>query len=130
MAASTGVIYCNNSKPYLFNIGYNVINISVPDGKLTITGPVVRDYYNNDNGSRNSTATRDITRALNEYFNVSFIENKFYSIGCDNLATINGFCNGSSKSRLHGSEEVSRGDSVDVLIMRWDGLDHELDLGR
>ncbi|KAF4398398.1 hypothetical protein G4B88_025377 [Cannabis sativa] len=75
---------------------YNVMNISVPDGKLTITGPVVRDCYSSDNGSRNSTPTRDITRALNEYFSVSFIENKFYSIGCDNLATINGFRNGNS----------------------------------
>ncbi|KAF4379307.1 hypothetical protein F8388_013525 [Cannabis sativa] len=72
------------------------MNISVPDGKLTITGPVVRDCYSSDNGSRNSTPTRDITRALNEYFSVSFIENKFYSIGCDNLATINGFRNGNS----------------------------------
>ncbi|KAF4376932.1 hypothetical protein F8388_022648 [Cannabis sativa] len=89
-------IYCKNSKPYLFNTSYNVMNISVPDGKLTITGPVVRDCYSSDNGSRNSTPTRDITRALNEYFSVSFIENKFYSIGCDNLATINGFRNGNS----------------------------------
>ncbi|KAM6575473.1 hypothetical protein CsatA_023800 [Cannabis sativa] len=89
-------IYCKNSKPYLFNTSYNVMNISVPDGKLTITGPVVRDCYSSDNGSRNSTPTRDITRALNEYFSVSIIENKFYSIGCDNLATINGFRNGNS----------------------------------
>ncbi|KAF4379308.1 hypothetical protein F8388_013526 [Cannabis sativa] len=83
-------IYCKNSKPYLFNSGFSVSKLSVAAGEVTLMLPIAQDCYT-ENGTQLKNNVSDFNQAFNQYFSVSFVRNKFYSIGCDNLATINGF---------------------------------------
>ncbi|XP_062093512.1 wall-associated receptor kinase 2-like [Humulus lupulus] len=82
-------IHCLKSTPYLFNSSFEVKDISVLKGEVTIILPIAQDCYS-ENGTQLTNGTRDVTRSLNEFFSVSYNKNKFYSIGCDNSATITG----------------------------------------
>ncbi|XP_030480238.1 wall-associated receptor kinase-like 22 isoform X2 [Cannabis sativa] len=83
-------ISCTDSTPYLFSSAFNVSKITVVDGEVTIMLAVAKDCYSKD-GKQLTPDVSDFTQGLNEFFSVSFLRNKFYSIGCDNLATINGY---------------------------------------
>ncbi|XP_062096750.1 putative wall-associated receptor kinase-like 16 isoform X1 [Humulus lupulus] len=85
-------IYCKTSGPNLFMSDFKVRNISVLDGEVTIMLAIAKDCYSK-NGTQITSDFSDFTQGLNGYFSVSFTKNKFYSIGCDNLATVNGYRN-------------------------------------
>jgi hypothetical protein len=83
------VITCNDSTPFLglSNESLEVINVSLMEGEIRVSSLIARDCPNEAGYNANNSYYQF---PLLEYFLISYTKNKFFAVGCDTVAVING----------------------------------------
>ncbi|KAL6198502.1 hypothetical protein ACLB2K_028291 [Fragaria x ananassa] len=84
-------IYCNGSTQSAYLMGSSIIvtNISLEVGEMQISKLIGRDCYDEE-GNETAISTAGPFRLVPPY-TISDTQNKFYAVGCDTYATMEGF---------------------------------------